>query len=315
VKKYCLLFLISVLLVGCSAKRLPPTEPLPPPVTPVALFPQPTADQSNQLARLSTLLHGPIARLDLSWVVNMGETAIPACVRAASDETLANDARDLILIVMGNTLKKAVFYEHPDAKNDLVVPVLLKALRSPEPRVRRSGAYAARFVDDARLVPTLQPLLEEKTFVQEQAVLALGTSGHEPEVMPIATLFFGTESGKFRYSCLYSLAMMSLLHDVDVASVLEHNQASFGKKNLANVVSVSERFTEFKTITLLVKQLSSSNASERRDANEKLRERTGRQMSFDPAGDEASRSHGIEEWREYFLKDYWLVPPPSEPQN
>jgi len=106
---------------------------------------------------------------------------------------------------------------------------------------------------------------------------------------------------------------MCLLHDVDVASVLERNQASFGAKSLDNVSSVSGRFTEFKTITVLVRQLSSKNVTERRDADEKLRKLTGRQISFDPAGDEQLRGRGMEAWREYLLRDYWLVPPPSKP--
>jgi hypothetical protein len=242
----------------------------------------------------------------------MGIVAVPACLRGAGDNTLPVESRDLILVVLGNALKKARFCDHPDARNNLVVPVLLQALDDKEPRVQRSAAFAARFVDDARLVPPLQPLLGGPDFVQEQAVLALGTSGREREVVPIAKLFFETSSGKFRYSCLYSLATMCLRHGVDVASVLQQNADSFGEKNLPNVESVRGRFVEFKAITALVGELSSSAVSQRREADEKLRKLTGKQVAFDPTGDEMARARGIEEWQNYFLKDYWLVPPPSK---
>ncbi len=281
-------------------------------VKPEAFFPPPTELQSNQLARLDTLLRGSVANLNLSWVADMGIVAIPACLRKAGDNTLPVEARDLILIVLGNTLKKAVFRERPGARNNLVVPVLLQALDDKEPRVQRSAAFAARFVDDARLVPPLQLLLGGPDFVQEQAVLALGTSGGEMEVLPIAKLFFGTSSGKFRYSCLYSLATICLRHDVDVASVLQQNSGSFGEKNLSNVESVRGRFVEFKIITALVRELSSSAATQRRGADEKLRKLTGKQVAFDPAGDETTRTRGIEEWQNYFLKDYWRVPSPPK---
>ena len=49
------------------------------------------------------------------------------------------------------------------------------------------------------------------------------------------------------------------------------------------------------------------------DADENLRKLTGKTMAFDPAGDAAARQRGVEQWRKYFLKDYWLVPPPSKP--
>jgi hypothetical protein len=78
------------------------------------------------------------------------------------------------------------------------------------------------------------------------------------------------------------------------------------------VESVRGRFVEFKTITVLVRELSSSVATRRREADEKLRKLTGKQVAFDPAGDETARAHGIEEWQNYFLKDYWLVPSPSK---
>jgi hypothetical protein len=243
----------------------------------------------------------------------MGPVAIPACAREATNKTLSFEARDLILLVLGNTLQKAESGESQRSRNDLVVPVLLKALGDTEPRVRRSAAYAGRFVDDPRLVPALRALLRDDAPVQEQAVLALGTSGREAEVMPVATLFFTTENGKFRYSCLYSLATMCLFHSVDVATVLEENVTSFSQKNVANVESVRQRFVAFKAMTGLVQQLSSPDASERRDADEKLRKFTNRQVTFDPAGDDAERQRGIEEWRKYLLKDYWLVPSPSKP--
>jgi hypothetical protein len=276
------------------------------------MFPQPTESQSNQLARLDALLRGSITKLDLSWVVDMGPAAVPTCVREAGDETLSASARDLMLIVLGNTLRKAEFDENPGARNDLVVPVLLESLNDAEPRVRRSAGYAARFVDDSRLVPALEARLNDSAPVQEQAVLALGTSGREPEIVPIVKLFLGTDSGTFRYSCLYSLAMMCLLHDVDVASVLRQNSAAFGEKDQLNLDSVARRFIDFKAMAVLVRRLSSGDLSERRDADEKLRKLTGKTMAFDPAGDAAARQRGIEQWRTYFLKDYWLVPSPSK---
>jgi len=300
------------LLLGCSTEELPPAEPALRLARPGALFPEPTELQSNRLARLDALLRRPVTDLNLSWVADMGVVAVPTCLREAGDNTLSVEARNLILIVLGNALKKDGFREHPDAKNDLVVPVLLRPLDDKEPRLQRSAAFAARFVDDARLVPALRPLLGGPDYVQEQAVLALGTSGREMEVLPIAKLFFETSSGKFRYSCLYSLATMCLRHDVDVASVLQQNAGSFGEKNSSNVESVRERFVEFKAITVLLRELSSSAASQRRTADEKLRKLTGKQVTFDPTGDETARARGIQEWQDYFLKDYWLVPPPHK---
>ena len=306
------LLLVASLLFGCSTEKLPPFQSVSPSALPETLFPEPTELQSNQLARLDTQLRASINHLNLSWVADMGIVAVPACLREAGDNTLSVDARDLILIVLGNALKKAGFREHPGARNDLVVPVLLQALDDKEPRVQRSAAFAARFVDDARLVPPLHLLLGAPDIVQEQAVLALGTSGRETEVLPIVKLFFGTPSGKFRYSCLYSLATMCLRHDVDVASVLQQNAGSFGEKNLPNVESVQGRFVEFKAITALVRELSSSAAAQRREADERLRKLTGKQVAFDPTGDETARARGIEEWQNYLLSDYWLVPPPSK---
>jgi hypothetical protein len=311
-RKLGVLLVAMSLLLGCSTEKLLPTETASPSAKPEVLFPEPTELQSNRLARLDTLLRGSVTDLNLAWVADMGIVAAPTCLREAGDSTLPVEARDLILIVLGNTLKKAGFREHPGAENDLVVPVLLQALDDREPRVQRSAAFAARFVDDRRLVPPLQLLLGGPDFVQEQAVLALGTSGREMEVLPIAKLFFETSSGKFRYSCLYSLATMCLEHGVDVASVLQQNASGFGEKNLSNVESVRERFVEFKAITALVGELSSSVTSQRRSADEKLRKLTGKQVAFDPTGDKAGRARGIEEWRNYFLKDYWLVPPPSK---
>jgi hypothetical protein len=311
--KLAALLLFISLLLGCSTRRLPPAEPRETPTRPQASFPEPTESQSNQLARLDTLLRGPLRRLDLSWVSDMGAVAIPACAREARDQTLSADARDLILLVLGNALGKDGFHEHPDARNDLIVPVLLAALGDPEPGVRRSAAFAARFVDDARLVPALRTLLKDQASVQEQAVLALGMSGREREVARIAKLFFETDSGKFRYSCLYSLATMCLRHGVDVATVLGQNAVGFGEKNQPNVESVIGRFVEFKALTTLVRRLSSGDVSERRDADEKLRKLTGWRAAFDPAGNATARRRGIEEWQNYLLKDYWLVPPPPKP--
>lgn len=310
-RRFGALLVAASLLLGCSTEKLPPTEPTPLSIKPASLFPEPTELQSNRLACLDMLLHGSITNLNLFWVADMGAVAIPTCLREAGDGTLPVEARDLILIVLGNALKKAGLREHADAENNLVVPLLLQALDDKELHVQRSAAFAARFVDDVRLVPALRPLLGAPDFIQEQAVLALGTSGHETEVLPIAKLFFGTTSGMFRYSCLYSLATMSLRHGVDVASVLQQNAGDFAEKDLPNVESVRGRFVEFKTITVLVGELSSSTLSQRREAGEKLRKLTGKLVAYDPAAAETARARGIEEWRNYFLKDYWLVPPPS----
>jgi hypothetical protein len=306
------LWLAASVLLGCSTEELPPARPTSLSAKPAPAFPEPTELQSNRLASLDALLRGSITNLNLSWVADMGIVAIPTCLRETSDESLPVEGRDLILIVLGNALKEAGFREHPNGRNNLVVSVLLQALDNKEARVQRSAAFAARFVDDARLVPALRPLLVAPDFVQEQAVLALGTSGREAEVPPIAKLFFGTTSGMFRYSCLYSLATMCLQHGVDVASVLQRNAGTFAEKDLPNVESVRGRFVEFKVITTLVGELSSSTASQRRGADANLRKLTGKQVAFDPAGDEAARARGIEEWQTYFLKDYWLVPPPSK---
>ena len=311
-RRYAALLLAAALLLGCSTEKLPPVEPAPLSLKSAPLFPEPTELQSNQLARLDTSLHGSIANLNLSWVADMGLVAIPTCLREAGDDTLPVEGRDLILVVLGNALRTAGFREHPDARNNLVVPVLIQALDEKVPHVQRSAAFAARFVDDARLVPALQPLLGAPDFVQEQAVLALGTSGHETEVLPIAKLFFGTADAKFRYSCLYSLATMCLRHGVDVASVLQQNAGSFAEKDLPNVESVRRRFVEFKAITVVFGELSSRTPTQAHEANEKLRKLTGKQIAFDPAGDETARARGIEEWRNYLLKGYWLVPPPSK---
>jgi hypothetical protein len=284
-----------------------------PPIKHEATFPQPTESQSNELARLDAWLRGPVTKLDLFWVADMGAVAVPTCVREAGDETLSASARDLALIVLGNALQKARFHESPGVGNDLVVPVLVEALRDAEPRVRRSAGYAARFVDDSRLVPALEARLSDIAPVQEQAVLALGTSGREPQVVPVVKLFLRTDSGAFRYSCLYSLAIMCLLHDVDVASVLQQNAAAFGVNDQSNLESVTGRFVDFRAMAVLVRRLSSSNLSERRDADEKLRKLTGKTMAFDPAGDASTRQRAVDQWRKYFLKDYWLVPPSDKP--
>lgn len=307
-----LLVCVSV-LAGCSTRPLHPAEPVEPAPGRDAVFPQPTESQSNQLARLDAALRGSVTKLDLTWVADMGAVAVPTCAREAGDETLPASSRDLMLVVLGNALQKAAFYENPDARNDLVVPVLLGALGDAEPHLRLSAAYAARFVDDSRLVPALEARLSDEAPVQEQAVLALGTSGGESDVVPIMKLFLETDNGTFRYSCLYSLAMMCLLHDVDVASVLRQHTAAFREKDQSNLESVGGRFVDFQAMAILVRQLSSNNLSERRDANVKLHELTGKTVAFDPAGDAVARKQRVEQWRRYFLEDYWLVPPPSKP--
>jgi hypothetical protein len=107
--------------------------------------------------------------------------------------------------------------------------------------------------------------------------------------------------------------MMCLLHDIDVASVLEENAATFRESNQSNLDSVSRRFIDFRAMAVLVRRLSSSDLAGRRDAREKLHALTGKTMAFEPDGDATTRQRGIEQWRKYFLNDYWLVPSPSKP--
>lgn len=312
-KQTAILLAVAVsvaVLCGCGRKQQP-AEPAPAPTKPQELFPSPNDLQRAQLEHLNTLLRGPVSSLNLSWAAEMGAVAIPALTKLAGDKTLSVDARDLILIVLGNAAKKARMHEQPDARNDLVVPVLLEAFADAEPRVRRSAAFAARYINDARLVPGLRSLLHEKDFIQEQAVLALGTSGREMEVLPIARLFFETDSGVFRYSCLYALSMMCLLHNVDIAPILRQNAAIFGEPYRHNAESVARRFAEFRELAGLVRQLADADAAQRRAAHIALRQRADVEIPFDADADEQSRADSIQQWHEYLLRGFWIRPPPA----
>jgi hypothetical protein len=280
----------SVLLTGCGRKQEPP--PPAEPLAPEARFPEPSEAEREKLRQLDGLMRGSLQGLDLSWVTEMGGAAVPELARLAVDTTLSPDGRDAVFVLLGRALSKTDLPEKPDARNEVVVPALLKGLADSEPLVRRSAAFAARFVNDARLVPALRPLLDDKDIVQEQAVLALGTSGAEMEVLPVAKLFFEIDDGVFRYSCLYSLATMSLQHDVNVAEVLRSNAGSFPADKQQNLESVAGRFAEFRIISNLVKNIP-----------------------FDPAGDPATRAKAIEDWKAYLLKDFWRAPSPHPPEE
>lgn len=300
----------GVMLTGCGRKESPqPARP----VVPEARFPEPSEAERTQLSRLDGLLRGPLQGLDLGWVADMGGVAVPELARLAVDATLSPDARDTAFIMLGRALSKTDLAEHPDARNEVVVPALLKGLADSDPRVRRSAAFAARFVNDARLVPALQPLLTDKDIVQEQAVLALGTSGGEMQVLPVAKLFFEIDNGTFRYSCLYSLATMNLLHDVDVAQVLRSNAGLSPADKQQNLESVAGRFAEFKVVSGLVKKLASEDAAQRREASETLQKLSLKNIPFDPAGDAQARTKAIEDWKTYLLKDFWRAPSPHPP--
>lgn len=305
-----LVLVCSVILFGCGRKESPPPTK---PVIPEARFPAPSEAERAQLSKLDGLLHGPLKGLDLKWAAELGGVAVPELARLAGDSRLPADARDVVFVVLGNAVSKTDLREHPDARNEVVVPTLLKGLADPEPLVRRSAAFAARFVVDARLVPALVPLLDDKDIVQEQAVLALGTSGADMEVVPIAKLFFQIDNGVFRYSCLYALSTMNLLHDVDVAQVLRSNAGSFPADKQQNLESVAGRFVEFKAVSSLVKMLASEDVAQRREASETLGKLSLKNIPFDPAGDAPVRTKAIKDWQAYLLKDFWRAPSPHPP--
>ena len=306
-----LTLVVGLVLLGCGRRETPAPAPGKPPGDPDTLFPRPTEFQRTQLGQLDGYLRGSVTNLDLSWVIDMGPPAVPTMLKLAADETYPVEARDLILITLGNVVKKTGLLDERDERNEVVVPVVLKALGSEEPRVRRSAAFVARFVDDARLVPVLRAMLPEKDFVQEQAVLALGSSGREMEVLPIAKLFYETDNGLFRYSCLYALSTMCLLHDVDVAAVMQQNVNAFGEQNVENVKSVSERFEKFRQLGGLVRQLSAPDEASRAAANEKLKVLAPTKIDFSPQGSEQERGAAVEAWKSYLLRDYWLAPRPA----
>jgi HEAT repeat protein len=208
---------------------------------------------------------------------------------------------------------KAGLYNHPDRRNDLIVPVLFESMGDQDSAVREAAAYASRFIQDARLAPVLEALLQDKKGVQEQAVLGLGSNGGQEDVLPVAKLFFATNNGVFRLSCLHALATMSLDRDVDVAGVLRENSAVFGEAKQANVKRVTGRFVKFQELRDLVKRLAAPDATVRRQASAALRERTLQRIEFNADGDETSRAQAIQQWREYLLKDYWRGPTKQKP--
>ncbi len=296
-KRLSVLAVCWLLVCGCGQK--PETPPV---VNPLDLFPKPNEFQSNQLARASESLRGSVTNLDLSWVVDMGAVAVPALVAWAGDTNLTAEARDGVLILLGNSLKKIALHETPDARNELLVPVLVRGISDADVRVRRSAAYAARWMCDGRLVTPLRALFADKDIAQEQAVLAVGSNGGEMEVLPVLKMFFETSDGKFRYSCLYALSTLCLRRDVDVAVVLRQNATVFGEKNVANADSLAGRFAEWRAYRNLVKQLESPDATARQQAEDAL-------AKISPAKEVT----GVEAWKKYLVSDFWLQPPPPKP--
>ncbi len=314
----CLLACCCALVAGCATKEAaaPASKPAAPVATapavpPEELFAKPTAFDRARLDGLHTELEGVVTNLNLSWVAGIGEAAIPTLVRLAGDKTLPAISRNLALVVLGNAEGKAGLYGHPDRRNDLIVPVIFESLGDQDASVREAAAYAARYVRDARLAPGLEALLQDKKGIQEQAVLGLGSNGGPDDVVPIAKLFFTTDNGVFRLSCVHSLAMLSLDHGIDVASILRNNSAVFGEEKQENVRNVTTRFVEFQALRDLVKQLGAANAGARRQASEALRARGRTRIDFDPEADEAVRAQAIQRWRTYLLLDYWRAPKPK----
>lgn len=299
-KRLGVLTICCLTLFGCGRKPEPPPSPAAPAtVNPLDLFPKPTEFQSNRLAEAAAELRGSVTNLDLSWIVDIGAAGVPALVEWAGNTNLTVEARDGVLILLGNSLKKLAFYETPDARNDLIAPVIIRSLGDADPRVRRSAAYAARWMCDGRLVAPLRVLFADKDFVQEQAVLATGSNGGEMEVLPVLKLFFETNDGKFRYSCLYALSTLCLRTDVDVAGILRQNATGFGEKNAANAETLAGRFAEWRAYRNLVMKLDSPDKQQA--------EETLAKMAPD------KNLTGSEAWRKYLVSDFWLQPPPPKP--
>ena len=78
--------------------------------------------------------------------------------------------------------------------------------------------------------------------------------------------------------------------------------ADMGAKDQSNLESVSGRFVDSRAMIMLVRRLSSSDLSERRDADEKLRKLTGETMAFDPASDATARQRGVKRAAKVFLE-------------
>jgi len=308
----CLIACCGALVSGCATR--PMASPRPASASapaPEDLFAKPTPFDRARLAGLHSEFEGSVSNLNLSWVSGIGEPAIPTLVQLAGDRTLPALSRNLALVVLGNAMAKAGLYNHPDGRNDLIVPVLYESMGDQDSQVRGSAAYASRFIHDPRLVPVLEALLQDKKGVQEQAVLGLGSNGGQEDVLPIAKLFFATDNGKFRLSCIYALATMSLDRGVDVAGVLRDNKMEFSDEKQSNVQRVTERFAGFEVLRDLVKQLDAPDAATRRQAAEELRARAKAGIVFNPEADEATRAEAIQRWREYLLKDYWRAPRPK----
>ena len=277
------------------------------------LFAKPTEFDRPRLERLRSQLEGSVSNLNLTWVSNIGEPAIPTLVQLAGDKTLPVMSRNLALVVLGNALRKARLWDHPDRRNNVIVPVLFDALGDQDANVRGAAAYASRFLYDRRLVPILEPLLQDKPAVQEQAVTALGSNGGEAEVLPIAKLLFATDNNLFRQSCVYALASICVRRDVDVAGILSNNAAGFGLDNRANVQSGIGRFTEVQKLRDLVKQLNAKDIAARKSAFEELQMQANVRIAFDPEADETARKQSIDRWRGYLLQDFWRAPMSNTP--
>jgi HEAT repeat protein len=310
----CALAWWLALVSNCTASDVTPVPAQPKASAPAGSeewFVKPAVINRPRLRGLHSQLEGSVSNLNLTWVANIGEAAIPTLLQLAADRTLPAASRNLVFIVLGNASRKAKLFDHPDRRNDAIVPVLFEGLGDEAANVRGSAAYASRYVNDARLVPGLEPLLQDKEAVQEQAVLALGNNGGAAHVVPIAKLLFATDVAVFRESCVYALASICVRRDVDVAGIFSNNAAAFGQDNLLNVRIGVGRFTEFQKLRDLVKKLNAKDAAARKKALQTLRAQTGAKIDFDPEADEAARAQAIERWRGYLLQDYWRAPRPS----
>ncbi len=274
-----------LLLAVAGCHRAAPPAATPPPPPPVS-FPAPTPEQQVQLAGLEEILRGPFHLQNLQWVGQLGPVAIPELARLATNSTLSVGARDTVLLGLGNALAPLHLVESPDSRNDVVVPVLLAALADPDKRIRRSAAFAARFIRDDRLGPVLLARLADVDIAQEQAVLALGSNGDAATVLPVMQQFFAVEDGQFRYSCLHALSLLALRQNLDVAVAIQ--AGDFPEAHRDNARSVADRFRTWQELRALLAAGDFTG----------LQARTGRDLASASAA-----------WRDYLLKDFWLQPP------